>query len=57
MKEDSNIQKCRREVRGMKIEKYLEVLEKVDKKLKELGYIEDQRVQVITEIVKNLKID
>lgn len=41
----------------MKIEKYLEVLEKVDKKLKELGYIEDQRVQVITEIVKNLKID
>lgn len=41
----------------MKIEKYLEVLEKIDKNLKELGYIEDQRVQVITEIVKNLKID
>lgn len=41
----------------MKIEKYLEVLEKIDKKLKELGYVEDQRVQVITEIVKNLKIN
>ena len=41
----------------MPIDKYLEIIEKVDKKLKELGYIEDQRVQVITEIVKNLKID
>ncbi|MEE0138997.1 hypothetical protein [Fusobacterium ulcerans] len=41
----------------MPIEKYLEVLEKIDKKLKELGYMEDQRVQVITEIVKNLKIN
>lgn len=41
----------------MPIEKYLEVLEKIDKKLKELGYVEDQRVQVITEIVKNLKIN
>lgn len=41
----------------MPIEKYLEVLEKVDKKLKELGYVEDQRVQAITEIVKNLKIN
>lgn len=38
-------------------DKYLEIIEKIDKKLTELGYMEDQRVQVITEIVKNLKID
>ncbi|EHO85186.1 hypothetical protein [Fusobacterium ulcerans] len=41
----------------MPIDKYLEIIEKIDKKLTELGYMEDQRVQVITEIVKNLKID
>lgn len=41
----------------MQIDKYLEVLEKIDKKLKELGYMEDQRVLVITEIVKTLKIN
>lgn len=41
----------------MQVDKYLEIIEKVDKKLKELGYMEDQRVLVITEIVKNLKID
>lgn len=41
----------------MPIDKYLEIIEKIDKKLTELRYMEDQRVQVITEIVKNLKID
>lgn len=40
----------------MSIEKYLEVLEKIDKKLKELGYVEDQRVLIITEIVRTLTI-
>lgn len=41
----------------MPIDKYLEIIEKIDKKLTELGYMEEQRVQVITEIVKNLKIN
>lgn len=41
----------------MQIDKYLEVLEKIDKKLKELGYVEDLRAQIITEIVKTLKIN
>lgn len=41
----------------MDIEKYLEVLEKVDKKLSELKYTQEQKTQVVIEIVKNLKID
>lgn len=41
----------------MNIEKYLEVLEKVDKKLSELKYTQEQKTQVVIEIVKNLKID
>lgn len=40
----------------MRIEKYLKILERVDKKLSELKYTQEQKTQIVTEIVKNLTI-
>lgn len=41
----------------MRIDKYLEALEKVDKKLSELKYTQEQKTQIMVEIVKTLKVE
>lgn len=41
----------------MRIDKYLEILEKIDKKLSELKYTQEQKTQIMVEIVKILKVE